>query len=165
MTIDEQISYLRSIYKGFSKHVLYDTDNKGNEFCELIYPNEKHPDMPLAVAIYEEGCLISVGKVSNVTGDYPIPCRAAASAIQDILEDRIVFVLGYREEDDTFSEAPFFSEFFVLTGKEDDTSAVFDKLIAKLETPVSGFRRKLTKLKGRFLVINFSGSEHRIMIR
>ncbi len=165
MKIDEQIAYLRRIHHGFSKQVLYDADARGNEFCELIYPNATKPEMPIAVAISEEGCLISVGKVTNVTGDRPIPCEHAASAIRDILDDKILFVLGYEEEDDTFAAAPFFSQIYALTGGVDDMQQSFEKLIRRLETPVAGLKRKLTRLKGRFLILNFSGSRDRIIIR
>ena len=165
MKIEEKIEYLRRRHPGFAKRVLHDVDNKGNEFSEIIYPNEKQEMMPITVSVSDEGCLISVGKISNVTGDYPIGHEQAASAIDDIINDRIVFVLGYSEEDDTMTGAPFMSEIFPVTGDVDDNSAELERFIQKISTPVTGFKRKLTKLKGRFLITTFSGSENKIIVR
>ena len=165
MKIEEKIDYLRRRHPGFAKRVLHDVDNRGNEFSEIIYPNEKHEMMPITVSVSEEGCLISVGKIANVTGDYPISHEQAASAIDDIINDRIVFVLGYAEDDDTLSGAPFMSEIFPITGDVDDSRAELEAFIKKISTPVTGLKRKLTKLKGRFLITNFSGSENKIIVR
>ena len=166
MNIEEKIEFLRKKHPAFGKKVLYDTDNKGNDFCEIIYPNEKNDMMPITVAVSDEGCLISVGKFSNVTGDYPINHEQAASAIDDIIADKIVFVAGYGEEsEETVSPAPFMTEIYAVTGDVDDESAELEKFIAKISTPVSGFKRKLTRLKGRFVITNFSGSENKTITR
>ncbi|MBQ8409818.1 MAG: hypothetical protein IJY39_13240 [Clostridia bacterium] len=165
MNIEEKIEYLRKCHPAFGRKVLYDVDSRGNEFCELIYPNEKQPMMPIALSVSDEGCLISVGQISNVTGDRPITPEQAANAIDDIIHDKIVFVLGFAEEDDIGSGAPFMTEIFALTDREDDMRAEFERFIAKISTPVTGWKRKLTKLKGRFTITNFSGSLDRVIIR
>ena len=164
MNIEEKIAYLRKKHPKFDRRVMWDEDNKGNEFAEIIYPNESNSMMPIAVSVSDEGCLISVGKVANVTGDYPITVEQAAEAIDDIISDRIVFVSGYTEGNDG-EGAPFMREIFLITGGEDDESLELEKFIAKISTPVTGFKRKLTRLKGRFLIFNFSGSENRVIIR
>lgn len=165
MNIEEKIDYLRKIYPQFGKKVMYDVDNKGNEFCEIIYPNEKNPPMPIAVAVSDEGCLISVGQISNVTGDRPIHHEFAADAILDIIEDKIIFVLGFADDDDIGSGAPFYTQIYALTGGEDDMSEDLERFIKKISTPVQGLKRKLTKLKGRFVITNFSGSENKTITR
>ncbi len=164
MNIDEKIEFLRKNHPKFSRRVMHDVDDKGNEFCEIIYPNESNPMMPIAVSVSDEGCLISVGKFSNVTGDYPITVEQACSAIDDVINDRIVFVLGYEDIEDE-GGAPFMTELFPLTGGEDDERDELEKFIAKISTPVKGLKRKLTRLKGRFLILNFSGSENRTITR
>ena len=166
MKIEEKIEYLRKKYPTFGKKVLYDVDNKGNEFCEIVYPNPNNDMMPITVAVSDEGCLVSVGKFSNVTGDYPISHEQAASAIEDIISDKIVFVAGYGEEnEEMISPAPFMTEIFAVTGDVDDERHELEKFIAKISTPVTGFKRKLTHLKGRFVITNFSGSENKEIIR
>jgi hypothetical protein len=44
-------------------------------------------------------------------------------------------------------------------------SAELEAFIKKISTPVQGLKRKLTKLKGRFVITNFSGSENKTVIR
>ena len=94
MNIEEKIEFLRRRHPAFGRKVLYDVDNRGHEFCEMIYPNESNPTMPITVSVNEKGCLISVGQISNVTGDRQISVEQAASAIDDVINDRIIFVLG-----------------------------------------------------------------------
>ena len=165
MNIEEKIEFLRRRHPAFGRKVMRDVDNKGNDFCEIIYPNEKNPAMPIAVSISDAGCLISVGQISHVTGDYPISPEQAAAAIDDIISDRIVFVLGYSDDDDIGSGAPFMTDIYAITGGEDDMSDKLERFISKISTPVKGIVRKLTPLKGRFIITNFSGSENRTIIR
>lgn len=165
MNIDEKIEFLRKRYPAFGRKVLYDVDNKGNEFCEIIYPNEKNSMMPITVSISDDGCLLSVGQISNVTGDRPITVEQAASAIDDVISDRIVFVLGYSDDDDIGSGAPFMTEIYAITGEADDMSEELERFIEKISKPVKGIWRKLTSLKGRFIITDFSGKSRREIIR
>ena len=165
MKIEEMISLLRRRFPKFSQKLLYDVDNKGNEFCEMIYPNESNPSMPITVSISESGCLISVGQISHVTGDRPIPIEHAISAMEDIIADRIVFVLGYNDGDDIGSGAPFMTELYAITGDVDDMSEELEKFIEKVKKPLKGIWRKLSSLKGRFVITDFSGSRFEEIIR
>ena len=164
MNIEEKIEFLRKKHPKFERRVMWDVDNRGNEFAEIIYPNQNDPMTPIAVAVSDEGCLISVGKVANVTGDYPITVEQAVEAIDDIISDRIVFVSGYKDGEDG-EGAPFMTELFPITGDVDDKSEELEELIAKISTPVKGLKRKFTRLKGRFVIFNFSGSENKVIIR
>jgi len=165
MNIDGITEYLKKRFAKLDSSVFHDEDNRGNLFNELIYPNEHQPNMPITVTVSDEGCLISVGQIANVTGDYPITHEQAAEAIDDIVNDRIIFALGYDYGDDIGFGAPFMTEIFAITGGVDDMSAELEKFIAKISTPLSKFKRRFTKLKGRFIITNFSGSENRTIIR
>lgn len=165
MNIEEKIEFLRKRHPAFGRKVLYDVDNRGHEFCEMIYPNEQNPMMPVTVSVDEKGCLISVGQISNVTGDRQISVEQAASAIDDVVNDRIMFVLGYADDVDVGSGAPFMTEIFAITGEEDDMSEELEDLITRISTPVKGLRRKLTRLKGRFIITDFSGKSRREITR
>ena len=165
MNIEEMIALLRRHFPAFGQKVIHDVDHRGNEFCEIIYPNEKNPSMPITVSINDDGCLISVGQISNVTGDRPISVEQAVSAIDDITCDRVVFVLGFNDGDDIGSGAPFMTELYAITGDVDDMSEELEKFIEKINKPIRGIWRKLTSLKGRFLITNFSGSENRTIFR
>lgn len=165
MTIEEKIAYLRRAYPAFGLKEIWDVDNRGNDFCEMIYPNEKQPNLPIALTVSDDGCLVSVGQLDNVTGDKPITAEQAVEAINDIISDRVLFALCYADDDDIGSGAPFFTRIFALTDGKDDMRSEFEKFIKKISTPVKGFKRKLTRLKGRFVITNFSGSENRTIIR
>ena len=158
MNIEEMLDMLRRRYPAFGRKVIYDKDHKGREFAEIVYPNEKNPSMPITVSVSDDGCLISAGQISHVTGERPISIPEAISAIDDIINDRIVFVLGYEDKKDSISGAPFLTELFALTGDENDERGELDEFIAKLRTPVKGLRRYFASLKGRFVVTNFSGT-------
>ena len=165
MKIEEMIGILRRRFPAFGQKVIYDTDRKGNEFCEIIYPNEKNPSMPITVSISEDGCLISVGQISHVTGDSPISVEQAVSAMEDIIADRIVFVLGYNDGDDIGLGAPFMTELYAITDDVDDMSEELEKFIEKVKKPLKGIWRKLSSLKGRFVITDFSGSRFEEIIR
>lgn len=165
MNIEEKIEFLRRRHPSFGKKVLYDVDNKGNEFAEMVYPNQSNPSMPITISISEDGCLISVGQISHVTGNRPITAEQAASAIDDVINDKIVFVLGYKDDDDIGSGTPYLTDVYPVTRDVDDRQDELDAFIAKVSLPVSGFRRKLTKLKGRFIITDFSGSFNKIIYR
>jgi len=165
MNIEEKIEYLRRALPAFDKKVMYDVDNRGNEFCEIIYPNEKQPSMPIAVSVSDEGCLISVGQIADVVGSSPITVDQAISAIGDIISDKIIFVLGFADGDDIGFGAPFFTQIFPITGEEDDMSEELEAFVKKIEAPLSKWKRKLTRFKGRFVITNFSGSENRVIFR
>ncbi len=165
MNIEEKIEYLRRALPAFDKKVMYDVDNRGNEFCEIIYPNEKQPSMPIAVSVSDEGCLISVGQIADVVGSSPITVDQAISAIGDIISDKIIFVLGFADGDDIGFGAPFYTQIFPITDDVDDMSEELERFIKKLETPLTKWKRKFTVLKGRFVITNFSGSESRIIVR
>ena len=165
MNIEEMLDILRRRYPNFGRKVIYDVDRKGREFAEIVYPNDKNPSMPITVSISEGGCLISVGQISHVTGERPISVEEAISAIDDIINDKIVFVLGYDDKKDSISGAPFLSELFALSGDANDDEQELDEFVAKLRTPVKGLRRYFTSLKGRFVVSNFSGSRNEEIFR
>ena len=165
MTINEQISYLQLKMPAFDRQVIHDVDDRGNAFCEMIMPNEKKPNTPITVTVTERGSSISVGQFADVTGSSTMTPDQVLSAIKDIREDRIIFVLAYREDSETGFSAPLFSRIFALTGKDDDMSAEYDAFIAKISTPLTKFSRLFTSLKGRFVIFNYSGSLDREIIR
>ena len=165
MTIEEQVSYLQLKFPQFDKTVIHDTDNHGNNFCEAIMPNKSQPNLPLTVCVTERGCSISVGQVENVTGSTSMTAEQTCSAIRDILDDKIIFALGYREGDDTGFGSPYFSRIFALTGKDDDMSEDYEYFIKKISSPLSKFARMLSTLKGRFVIFNFSGSINQELTR
>ena len=165
MTIDEQIAYLKPKCLKFDSHVIHDTDNRGRDFCEMIIPNPQRPSLPITVIVTEKGCSISVGQFEDVASSTAMTPDEVLAAISDVMNDKIIFVLAYRIDEDTGFGAPFFSRIFALTGGDDDMSAEYDAFISKISTPLSRFARAFTALKGRFVIFNFTGSINREIIR
>lgn len=165
MKIEEQIAYIQRKFPAFDRQVIYDTDNRGNDFCEMIMPNEKQPSVPLTVIVTERGCSVSVGQLCDVTYNDAMSPEAVCCAISDIVSDKIVFVLAYREGDDTGFGAPFYSRVFALTGKDDDMSEDYEKFVARISKPLSKLSRIFTAMKGRFVIFNFSGTLMREITR
>ena len=141
MNIEEKIEFLRKKHPKFERRVMWDVDNRGNEFAEIIYPNENNNMMPIAVSVSDEGCLISVGQIPDVVGSFPITPEQAASAINDIITDKIIFVLGFAEEDETNFSAPFFTQIFPITDDVDDMSEDLEIFVKKISTPLSKWKR------------------------
>ena len=165
MKIEEQIAYIQRKFPAFDRQVIYDTDNRGNDFCEMIMPNEKQPRLPLTVSVSERGCSISVGQLESVTDSDTMTPEETCAAISDIVSDKIIFVLAYREGEDTGFGAPFYSRVFALTGKDDDMSEDYEKFVARISKPLSKLSRIFTAMKGRFVIFNFSGTLMREITR
>ena len=165
MTAKQISEYLLSHSRRFERDVIHDTDKRGDEFCELIIKNESNPSYPLTITVTDEGCSISVGSFSNVTGSKRMSPDQTLGAIEDIVADNIVFVQGYRENDDVGFGSPFLSRIFALTGGNDDMSEEYEEFIKTISTPINKRLRFFYSLKGRFLVFNFSGSLNKTIIR
>ena len=165
MTAKQISEYLLSHSRRFERDVIYDTDKHGEEFCELIIKNESNPSYPLTITVTDEGCAISVGNFSNVTDSKKMNPDQTLAAIEDIIADNIVFVQGYRENDDIGFGSPFFSRIFAITGGDDDMSEEYEDFIKTISTPINKRLRFFYSLKGRFLVFNFSGSLNKTIIR
>ncbi len=165
MNINESIEYLQKQFPSFDRKVFRDIDRHGSEFCEMVMPNKALPSMPLTIHISDDGCSISVGQIENVTGSNKMIPKSAACAISDIISDKIVFVLGYKDEDDIGFGKPFMTEIYALTGADDDMSEEYERFIHKISTPLTKFSRVFSSLKGRFLIMNFSGSLNKTITR
>ena len=165
MTVIETAEYLISKCPGFDRGIITDTDKRGDEFCEIIMKNEKNERFPITVSITLDGCSISVGQVSNVTGSKKMTPDEAISAIGDIQADKVVFMLAYADEDDIGLGSPYLTRVFALTGGEDDMSEALYDFEARISKPVSKFMRPFTSLKGRFIFFNYSGSLEKTLTR
>ena len=165
MTIEETIGFFRRKFSKIPQRVAYDADERGEDFCEIFFPNEINKNLPISVLINDGGCFLSVGRLQNVMGDSPVAPEVCESAIRDVVEDRIVFVFGYKNEDDFNESKVFFSRFFALTGREDDMSAEYEKFLLTLEKKPSWFEKKFSKKVGIFEISTYSQAEAKIIKR
>lgn len=165
MTVEQTAEYLRSRNKLFDKGVISDTDRRGRDFCEMIIKNPAQENLPITVSITEDGSSISVGQFSNVTGSNRMSPDEILSAIDDVMSDKIIFVLAYKDDDGLGFGAPYFSRIFALTGGRDDMSEEYDAFLEEISRPIKKLFRPFVSLKGRFFIFNFSGSVKKTVIR
>ena len=165
MTSEQSVEYLLSHSRLFERQVIRDTDRRGRDFCEMIIKNEKQPSFPITVTVTDDGCTVSVGQFDDGTGSDRMTPDEVLSAINDITNDKIIFVLAYKDEDDIGFGAPYFSRVFALTGGDDDMSADYERFLAKISTPIKKVLRPITALKGRFLIFNYTGSVNKTLVR
>lgn len=165
MTAEQTAEYLLSKSRRFDRNVIYDFDKYGSSFCELVIENTSFPSFPITVTATDKGCCVSVGQLDNVTGSRTMTPDQTLSVIEDISQDKIIFVLGYRDDDDIGFGSPFFSRVFALTGGQDDMRDEYEAFLKTISKPINKNLRFLTSLKGRFFIFNFSGSLKNTVIR
>ncbi len=165
MNVDQAVEYLQSNCRLFDRNVIYDKDRKGEYFCEMIIKNDSHPSLPITVTVTEDGCCLSVGQFEDIANSRKMSAEQILNAINDVIEDKIVFVLAYADDNDIGFGAPFFSRIFALTGREDDMTEEYERFMDKISKPIKKQLRFLTALKGRFLIFNYSGSINKTILR
>ena len=165
MTIDESILYLRRKFPEISPRVAYDVDSKGESFCELFMPCKANENLPISITVTSDGCLFSVGRMHNVMGKEPISAETCAAAIGDVVDGKILFVFGYKNEDDYADSKVFFHRFFALTGREDDMSEEYSEFLATLEKKPSWLERKFGGTVGIFEISSFDKADVKIIKR
>lgn len=149
---------LQRKFSAFGNKTIYDKTPKGEDFCELVYPNENQPAYPLTVTVFEDGALVSFGSLEDITGGKRLSLDATLGAIEDIIEDKIVFTLCYENAEKQSDGKINDRRIFALTGDVDDMQSEYDKFIGQLKKPIGRWPRFLTPLKGIFVFTNFSGS-------
>lgn len=166
MTIEDSIAYLRRQFPAISKKVTYDVDKKGRDFCELVLPNENNENMPVTVTVNADGCLISAGRMMNISGEREMSVQETVCAINDVVGDKIVFVFKYKNEEDFLDRRACESKFFALTGREDDMSEEFDAFVKKIESPIKNKLEKFFSQNiGIFEFVSFGGKFDRVVRR
>lgn len=165
MTIEDSILYLRKQFPKISPRATYDTDSRGEDFCEIFLQNDKNLSLPISIKINAEGCFLSVGRMLNVMGSKPISVEVCASAIRDVVEDRIIFVFGYKTEEDFENSKATFHRFFALTGREDDMSEEYEKFLLHLSKKPSWFEKKFGGMTGIFEILSFNQTEPKFIKR
>ena len=158
MIISDFVSLLQKNYPNFGNKVIYDQTAKGEDFCELVYPNEHQPAYLLTVTVFEDGALISFGNLENITGGRHLSIEETMQALDDVIEDRIIFTLCYENREKQSDGKISDRRVFVLTGDMDDQRKEYDNFIEQLRKPIGRFPRFLVPLKGVFVFLNFTGS-------
>ena len=128
--------------------------------------NENNENMPVTITVNADGCRISAGRMMHISGEREMSTEEAVYAVNDIINDRIVFVFKYKNEEDFSDRRACDSRFFALTGRDDDMSEEFDGLMRKIEAPIkSKFQKIFSQNIGIFEFSSFGGKFDRIIRR
>ena len=158
MTVEEKVRYITARFPDFAKRTIRDENARGEEFFDMVLENSGNPSLPLTVSVNDGGCCVSVGPIANITGKRPISVDATISAIEDVISDKIIFVMGYKGKDTYGVETPFVTQIFAITGREDDMTEEYEMFKENISRPLSKFARIFTFLKGKFIITNYSGN-------
>lgn len=157
MKPEEFAQQLLKSYPAFGKKIIYDVTARGEDFCEIVYPNTVLPTFPITVTVYEDGALLSFGNAEDITGGTRLSLEETSQAIADITEDKTVFSLRYKNseayEDGRLSGV----ELFLLSGDEGDMSEEYEKYLATLNVKPGRLGRLFTSRKGIFRILTFTG--------
>ena len=158
MTAEQRCEYLLTHSKLFERSVIRDTDQRGNDFCEMVIKNPNIPTLPITVTVTDLGCSLSVGQIHSVTSSDKMTPDEVLSAIEDVMNDKILFLVAYKEGEDVGFGAPYLTRVFALTGGDDDMTEDYERFVRHIQKPIKKLFRPIVTLKGSFRIFNFSGS-------
>lgn len=163
-TPEEFASLLTRTYAPHRPRVVWDTNDKGTKILEFILPHPTEPRLSVSLQSqaargYADTCSLRFGQ-AEITG-YLDP-NNAIPAIDEIIGDRLVAILRYKNQDAYDSHRPTGKAgqwLYQITDDEDDDTPALEKMLARLKSP-AGLMDKLSgKTVGVFEVLRWSGSE------
>lgn len=138
-----------------------DTDDKGNPLTELLIPHPTEPRFSVSLRMRERGgtvhtCDLWFGQ-AEITG--ALDPDDAEAAIEEIISDRIVAVIRYKNPAAYEDHRKSREWLFQLTGDEDSDAPALEALLARLASPAGVMDRLSGTYVGVFEVIRWSGCE------
>lgn len=161
LNIEENIKNLLKLYPQFSENINEYHDPKQGDNVKLSIFNTSNPRFSLSVTMYEfDGIYIDFGDMSIVEQETSVN-DIVLDAISDVLNDKCIVVLGYKN-DKTYEDMKsyFGANFFESTEEECNSLDKYYSFIKKLSLPVKGFKRFFRFYKGIIEASNWSGSQH-----
>ncbi len=162
-TLDEFASSLTKAFASFRPRVIYDTTDKGEDVMEFLIPNPTEPRF--SVSLQAKGKHKQVETCTLWFGQAEIKGQLAPdmvpSAIDTIVNDELVAILRYKNEDayDNHRPADKSVWLYQLTDDEDDDSAALEKMKQKLSSPPSLMEKLSGKTVGVFEIYSWDESE------
>ena len=162
-TAEEFATLLTRSFVRYQPRVVYDVDDKGQRILEFILPNPEFPRFSVSLQTTEirkqvDRCTLWMGQAQIAASMDP---ELAIPAIEEIISDRVVAILRYKNQDayDNHHPTDKAQWLYQLTEDEDDDSAALEEMKARLSTKPS-FGEKLSgKMVGVFEIIRWSGNE------
>ncbi len=167
MRLSEFVTRLQIKFPNYNKKAIYDTDKKGNEFCELIISNPHNDSLPLILTISNERWSIRLGITDICSGK----CQEDGAHIDEIyenalniIEDKVIIMQGYASEDDLDNEKLSHSTVFDLSLGETVLRA-YNKTLSTLQAPLNPLTRIFAFYRGIFLFRTFTGKDDKTITR
>lgn len=164
-TLDEYASLLtRTFSPKFPRddrpRAVTDTTEKGEEVLEFILPHPSDGRFSASLTVsaargYVTACALWFGQAEVASSLSP---EDALSAVTEIIEDRIVAVVRYKNQDayDNRRKAPSPSEWLYQMPDDEDE---LNRMLDKLRKPASFMEKLSGKYVGVFELYRWSGSE------
>lgn len=162
-TLEEFATLLTRAFSSYRPRVIYDTSEKGERIMEFLLPNPHEPRFSISLQCKEirrqtDSCTLWFGQ-AEITGH--LDPDMAVSAIETILNDELVAILRYKNEDayDNHRPAEKAQWLYQLTDDEDDDSEALEKMKQKLQSPPSLMDKLGGKLVGVFEIFSWNENE------
>ena len=161
-TIDEFATLLTRTFAQHHPRVIKDVNDKGIPVTEFMIPNPHLPRFAVSLQFHADGgyvdtCSLWFGQI-EISGH--MDADTAASAIEEIMSDKVVAILRYKNQDAYDDHRPSPRKWlYQITDDEDDESAELEAIKARLHsTPTLG--EKISgKLLGVFEVFSWTSQE------
>lgn len=165
LNIDENIGILLNSFPQFNGSIKRYHEKLVNT-ANLTILNELNPRFSLAVTMSEaDGVYVDFGGASIIEQEKSVN-ETVLGAISDVLNDKCIVILGYRNLYAYEQRIQYFDASFCSSDIEEfDTMNEYNSFIDKLTLPVMGIKRWIRFYKGIFEVSNWSGSEYMKIIR
>lgn len=162
-TLEEFASILTKTFASYRPRVIYDTTDKGENVMEFLIENPHESRFSLSLQAfskrkYIDTCALWFGQ-AEITGR--LDPDMAVSALDTIVNDELVAILRYKNEDAYDNHRPVEKAVWLyqLTDDEDDDGAALEKMKQKLASPPSLIDKLSGKLVGVFEIFSWSESE------
>ena len=165
-TLEEYATYLTKAFSSYRPRIAYDVTDKGEKTMDFLIENTSEPRFSVslrAISKYKliDTCTLWFGQ-AELSG-YLDP-EMAPSAINTILNDELVAILHYKNQDTYENHRPSGKQWlYQLTDDEDDDSEALEKMKQKLASPPSLMDKLSGKWSGVFEI--YSWRTHEVIHR
>lgn len=161
-TLEEFASLLTRTFASYHPRVIYDTTDKGEQIMEFLLPHPTEPRFSVSLQVHAfrkqaESCTLWFGQ-AEISGR--LDPEMAPSAIDTILNDELVAILRYKNDDAYDNHRPSGNQWlYQLTDDEDDDGEALERMKQKLTSPPSLMDKLSGKSVGVFEIYSWDRSE------
>lgn len=147
-------------FSSYAPSVNEDVTDKGENVALFVIPHPTEARYSVAIEAKESyehlSCALWFGSVAIASA---IPAEQISAAVEEILSDRIIAIVKYKNQDTYDDRHPMgWTRVFQITPDEDSDEAALNSLLSRLETPPTWIDRRPGGLgTGIFEVARWSG--------